>query len=677
MFRALLWKEWRQLRMLRWVGSLLIVVAPPFLILVSEASARGWVFSSPGSSYTMETLVLDALPLVMGIASVLFATMFVAQAYAGDRAIGTESFLLERPVSRSRVWSARFLAALGSSFVLVIASTLAWAAYASLLADPSGAQWIFGLKILVVAAGGSILLFFVGTMAAASLLGSPMVAVLLGMILASVPVGVAALLGGAFPWAAVRGVPIGIVLPVLLLPCFVVTSWLVSCRGEPGGRGRYLRGGSTLASGIVGALVLFVAIAPLIVRAGARSMQIPPETIPSAAGGEALFASPFGGWIVDIETAERGEFFGPMVYSAGWDPGGRWLAVVTDSGPLGSSRFRLRVDFYDAMEGRVTRSVALPDDWTWVNRLEWVGAELILASRSNLMRILQVSPERDGFRTLVDTAHLDAHRRHTGWSLIGPTDKGLLYLATDLGLDREGDAGSGERVIHLWNRPFQVFPIDLHGDGVGSDPVLQAKGGHIHSSGRLMSRSGRHWFHVEHRLDASDEYVDSELSIQDLESGQRIPIGVSSIPFLGSAWLDGEILVWIDGRGAERVTLRSWRPGQEPRVLREIAHSGEKASVYLDASPDGMRALITVRERVEDSGSEDPEPPELLLARALVYDPRGETWVELTGRPQDRVNPYFSTYWAGPKTVACTGDGFIALEDVDDPGNLRYVLGGP
>jgi ABC-type transport system involved in multi-copper enzyme maturation permease subunit len=71
----------------------------------------------------------------------LIALMATAQAFAGDRAAGTESFLLERPVPRARVWCARVLASSGTLFAVMVASGALAAAVAALTDAPSNLSW--------------------------------------------------------------------------------------------------------------------------------------------------------------------------------------------------------------------------------------------------------------------------------------------------------------------------------------------------------------------------------------------------------------------------------------------------------------------------------------------------------------------------------------------------------
>ena len=112
MFRALLWKEWRQLRSIRWTVVLLGVVLPVAFWIGAELTPRL-------TSYTGRELYGDLLPwAVCAGLWPLAALLLGVQAFGGDRASGTEVFLLERPVPRGRTWLARALAALGAEVII-------------------------------------------------------------------------------------------------------------------------------------------------------------------------------------------------------------------------------------------------------------------------------------------------------------------------------------------------------------------------------------------------------------------------------------------------------------------------------------------------------------------------------------------------------------------------------
>src|SRR2546422_9588463 len=129
-FKALLWKEWRQLLALRWSGCALGAALPAFFIAGAEAASRGLYPLGRVSGYSTTQILVEAVPytLIIGLWPLL-GLLLGAQAFSGDRAAGTESFLLERPVRRSLVWSARLLSSMGSLLVVVIGTFLAWSVW--------------------------------------------------------------------------------------------------------------------------------------------------------------------------------------------------------------------------------------------------------------------------------------------------------------------------------------------------------------------------------------------------------------------------------------------------------------------------------------------------------------------------------------------------------------------
>ena len=117
MLRTLLWKEWRQLRQLRWVGAGLGMLLPMVALTAPTAARQGWIpFTQAGRGYSSNEVLMEALPLalVFGLWPLL-ALLMTSQSFSGDRSAGTESFLLERPVERSSVWLARTIASFGST----------------------------------------------------------------------------------------------------------------------------------------------------------------------------------------------------------------------------------------------------------------------------------------------------------------------------------------------------------------------------------------------------------------------------------------------------------------------------------------------------------------------------------------------------------------------------------
>ncbi|MBM4083686.1 MAG: ABC transporter permease, partial [Planctomycetes bacterium] len=93
--RALLWKEWREKR-------LLVVLAP-------VASILGFVVSLAQSPHYLDRACSDGL-VVASLMWPVFALLIGAGMMANERDRGTHPFLLSQPIPRSRLWFAKLTA---------------------------------------------------------------------------------------------------------------------------------------------------------------------------------------------------------------------------------------------------------------------------------------------------------------------------------------------------------------------------------------------------------------------------------------------------------------------------------------------------------------------------------------------------------------------------------------
>src|SRR5215831_2958091 len=283
MFKALVWKEWRQLAHVRWGGLGLGAVLPLAFVAGAQLASHGWLPTGTIKDYSSRDLMYELLPAAFALGLwPLIGLLLASQAFGGDRAAGTESFLLERPVPRGTVWRARLVATLASLLVVLAGSAVVGLVFALLSGPPPEIGWTRWL-ILGCVGLGLALLASIGAMLAATLLPSPLGAVLLGGIFGGLPVLLAGEMTAGFPYARYGDLALGAVLPPLLVPGYVAASFLASARGEPAGRGRVRRGGS-VAAGVLAAVVLtFIVGAPIAVRATAAS------------GTHGVLAAPGGG----------------------------------------------------------------------------------------------------------------------------------------------------------------------------------------------------------------------------------------------------------------------------------------------------------------------------------------------------------------------------------------------
>ena len=668
MFRALLSKEWRQLALVRWGGIALGALLPIAFIAGAELAQRGWLPTGTVKTYAPRDLMYEALPLALALALwPLIGLMSAAQAFAGDRAAGTEMFLLERPVPRAVVWRARLLASFGTLVAVIVATSALAAAAAALTGVPPGIGWSRSL-ILASLGLGTGLLALLGGLVAASLLSSPLGAVLLGALLAAVPAMLAAQLATVFSMARIGDVPLGFVVPVLLLPAYLASSWLVFCRGEPSGRGRVRRAVTILGAALAGVLVLFAISAPIAVRMNARiRLQ---SVITSPKGGKAFVSADSyywggGGWLVDVATARKLAFVPPPVRDGAFSPHGSELAVLTWSGPLGSVRGRERIDIRSAGDGRVLRSIPVDGD-LMVFDLAWADGGLVAVGAR------EASQKKHEFEVAIIDPISGTWRptgfRSGGWStsLVRPLKDGRVYLRKVV--DENVSVGSPAP------RGYHLHPIDVTAARVGP-PMADASGVPLMFAGRggSLSPSGRFARFV------GDEGDFGETRIVDLSAVPRQPFAAGP-PRM--RWISGDRLIWHDDF-ENRTRLFVGMPGTTPKVLREW----RDAQVGIHPSPDDQAVFVSVipaegapaadaKRRPPDPALFEASAPAGTVPEELVYLPDEDRFLPLGPPFSNRANDQRYTQWAGPKTLARIAPGVVYFEDLDAPGKRRFVIGG-
>jgi ABC-type transport system involved in multi-copper enzyme maturation permease subunit len=668
MFRALLWKEWRQLALIRWGGVGLGALLPLAFTAGAELSARGLLPTGRVTGYAPRDLMYELLPAALALGLwPLIGLMSAVQAFAGDRAAGTEPFLLERPVPRTRTWCAR-LAASFLTLTVVLAGTAAIAAAAAAIAGvPPSTGWLRWVAITSSGVGiGS--LAYLGGVIGASLLSAPLGALLLGAVLGAIPVLLAAQLSIMFSYAAIGRFTLGLYVPTLLIPAFVVASWLACCRGEPAGRGRLKRALALLGASLAGVLLLFVVLAPVVVRANARLGNHSVQPAPSgnlAFVGAIRGAGWGGGWLVDVSTGARRQFFPPPVSEIAWRPDSSQIAILTWSAPLGGVRGCQRIDIRSTDDGRLLRSFPLDDD-SAAGGLAWADGGLVAV----------VAREKSKTPYEVEIEVLDPARglrrstgfRSQGWSvgLVGPVADGRVFARTTV----SSKSGDGRFIP----RGYQLQPVDLVGARLGP-PLADASGKPITFGGWPLglSRSGL----FAKIVDVEDELA--EPRIVDL----RPNAGPGSMPVaFGARWLPGDRLVWLNDLG-ERKRMFTGAPGAAPTALREWRN----ASVGLEPSPDGRAVFVSVLPGQPESPNPKRRAPDPALFEGsvtagtvpeeLIYLPDENRFVSLGPPFSDRANDQRYTVWAGERTLARIGLGLVAFEDIDAPAKRRYVIGGP
>jgi len=120
------------------------------------------------------------------------------------------------------------------------------------------------------------------------------------------------------------------------------------------------------------------------------------------------------------------------------------------------------------------------------------------------------------------------------------------------------------------------------------------------------------------------------------------------------------------------------------RILREWP-ADESTQYLIEPSPDKARALIMVIRQVPCEHEEhatfmDGDEPEISerthweISEYAVYDIGTESWIDLTTDTTRVFTSWWIDSWAGPRTIAWSGEDYLALESIDDPGKLVYVV---
>ncbi len=664
MFRTLLLKEWKQLRALRWVGLGLGAMVLFVGLSAPSAARQGWLpFIEMSRPYTLHEILIGAMPAVLALGLWPLISLLVSvQAFAGDRAAGTESFLLERPVPRSRAWVARWAAATGSALVVAVGHLLMWWGLVTLTVSLANGDFDRPVLILFGAGPAALVCCLLAGMMAASLVTSPLAALLIAVILVAIPLQLAAALTGAFPLAAYRGVTVGPLSSILFLLAYPLASYLALCRGEPAGRGRIKRGVVTLAVALVVGVGMFAVTATAAVRLTARALTHGGHILASNTG--TFVGADVGGWIVDADTAESQRFIAGPIWRSAWNSDGTRLAVITFTGALGRQTAMERLRLFDA-EGRSVGEFELRED-DFVNSIRWVGDRLLLTmmSRVGPSRMLIYSPET-GDRKSIPIA-LDSW----SWSLVGPIDDGRVFLAyDDLAEERpeEENEGEGEDGPRR-GVSYGVFEIDLERGTLASEPLVRDHGVIWYLRYPRLSPSGRYWI-----LDYGHRERPGVVVLDTTTGEETVFNAVYHTP----RWVTGDRLAWVETTDeATRVFVA--RPGEEPRELR----AWSDLSVSLEASPDGAMLLATVSDVLEEQRlAAFPDvslPTRSKIEEVAAYELATDRWIELATWPDEPFDGNaYRIEWANARTISRTGPGVLAFESLDAPGELRAFLGSP
>ncbi|MBD3867801.1 MAG: hypothetical protein IFK94_06740 [Acidobacteria bacterium] len=693
-FKAIFRKEWKQSSVLRRVAILLTVLLPPFVMMVAESASRGWVPMFSIKSYDVTQLFMDAVPMILVLGWAFFAALFTAQAFAGDRSTGNESFLLERPVLRSLTWRARLAAVTANGLIVLLGGWLIWLGYFLYLGDPIEGTYL-KLSGLLLGVGLAVMLASIcGGMAATAFLDSPMIGVLGGLLLAALPAGAAVFLGGLSPYAVLFRIdydtfpsplitlsrlPVGMILPVLLYPVYVAVSWFALCRGEPAGRGSRARGAKVLVPSIFGVLVLFLIMAPLAVRANVNAYMDNGRIYPSPDSSRTILTGGYmasGGWLVDTETGEKLRFFGVPTDMVTWSADGRFVAAVTHGNSIRwSSSWAPRIDLVEAETGETMASLPLSEN-EWIRDLVWIGEELIIVTIDHVAWEWDQKPDKagemvrffmlkrgmkEGSGYLQQLSH-DLPIPGPGWydwriyTPAAGVEEIVLAIAKDpigLNYDKASDVDRDRSVI--------LHKVRLEGNRLASVPTVEVPHG-LSGGNYTLSRSGRYFWTVVPKV--GPEQVRG-LLLFDLVRGEEVDLG-SRIGVFWPNWMAGDELVWVQRDKSDHVQLHSWRP----EAGLNVVFDGGSDRLGLDTSPNGQTALITGYERLDD-----PEVPHGPGKRTgtWLYEAGSGRVVPMETEYAGYISGRFYTNWADPDTLLRSGEDGMYFESVREPGKTVEI----
>jgi hypothetical protein len=666
---ALLWKDWRQLRPLRWTGIALGLLLPLGLALVTGATRVGMPLLGWTRSPSGPELFLDIIPVLLGLGLwPLWALVASIQAFGADRQAGTERFLLERPVRRSQVWRSRVAVATGEVLVQVLSSILAWQVLALALAGLGpGSLAEAVLRSLGWAALTIPACFGAGALAAS--FGLPSLAALV----AGGGLAALALLAGLIidEWyydgfLFTRGSTASQIVSVAALAISLTVSYLMFSRGEPMGRRRLRRGLAWLGTGLVLFTASFLVFTIALDRAHARWLldwswmlddrsylkvrAAPARTAFLAVNGES-------GWLIDLEARKRKVFLPPplLPYSYAWSADGRHLAVETESSPLGRWWLRRRVEILDR-HGRPACPPLRPGEGEWIRSFAWYGDRLLVlldSPESRWWRIAALVPGSDEEpRTIAELESAAVY-------LVSPAEDGRAYLALpdgDAGLGGSNSGESSEKPLPHETPPLGLFPLDPVTGEIGSSALVRdwwSFWSDFIFREKRLSPSGRYW-----RLRGS--WDQEQIELVDLETGERrgLPVhGESVYP----EWLVGDRLVWTEER-EDRWHLVLGGPAGERRLLAESAADIEMRTAV---SPDKRKIWVGEMQVVEGRSR--------LRGGYRVYDIESESWTEYAAPAG--LEAGVRVEWAGPGTLALTSRSEIHLQRLEAPEEIRKVIG--
>jgi hypothetical protein len=652
-FTALVWKEWRQLRGIRWAGLLLAaLIVVMCLIYGASGGAPLGLFGSPSDAVDVDGALELALWAVLILLWPLIAAMSAVQGFSADGAAPSASFVSERPVAPSVTWAARLLAVLAScALVALLAAALVLVAVAGLStlpiatvlpgSDAHGAVWKLGAALLLLALGCALA-------ATAFRLGG-FAALLVSLGAAYGLVAALGLVVQLMYVERILGWPPAAWLGLVLVLAALVTSWVSSTRGEPAGRRQLLRAAVTLVAALVAGLILLVpAVSHAAHRQVFRKPGIHGNVLPSP-DGRGTIVSTAGGLLVVQPTPDADgppvavRAVGGPAFHPVWEPGGSRFAVWSEAGPVGLRRWLPRLRVYDR-QGNLLRAQEHGNDWGyWYLGVGWCGGHIVwLAHVDDAPHPVAIDPE-----------NLRQHPVHSDFEELPRTP--LLSRAGRCWWARDMEAAEDPPALSE-PRPIGLYPLSLQPAGrVAPEPDLTAIATPWAARQRL-SPSGRYW------LDAPGPQAPDRPSVRALSSDEAWPVPLSedTAPLLEPTWIGKDLLTWIMPAAAEEhaagIVVHAWRPGPDPAEAHPLALPGQ--GLRIQASPSD-RWLLVSRKRTSSG--------EALIDR----DTGAITHLDepLPDRSAERLVP--SSFWIDARTLGTlyVGGPLVvrSTDALDDP----------
>lgn len=637
MFRALLGKALKQQRALVAAG-----IGTGALFALGLALTIGGVYGS--GPVSAETAIGSALPLILGLGVwPLWALLAFSQAFTADRASGTESFLLDRPVPPRRLFAARCGAAL-TAWSAVAAATLGLAWFL--------ARAVYGVSTeswpLLVATGGLLsALAACGTLLAAALGAVSLAAALLGLMLGLGVVAAAiqllrsqVVLFEAIGWFSLWPL-------ALVALSFPLAAWLAFTRGEPAGRGRARRAALVTGIALLAIAGVLVTVTPYLIRltlGGAASTW----QVDFAPGGRSAVLNGWRHlWVVDPDTGSPRRFIPPWSHFLGWRADGAMFAVATRATRLGGESRRERIAFYDADGRRAAPDITLARDEIQLFGIAtgglWAGDEIffVTAEDSEEGELWRAKPGEPQGR--LAAAHLPALTRP-----LRVTRDGMLYLVSYRRRERPGKATQQAPVLEDDAELLCFDPQTGKLARLGTIP----RGRVLHSG---LAPSGRYWLVDDGGREAA------RIVVRNLATGDELEHRFEGETVLEWEWLaDDRLAVMVEQRGVARLLLTGPGAGGSREELG--SWPARPSWGRLQASEDGSMLLV------RDHATRGARVFHLADARWTEIPPPRGLKVEATA---ERAPVLWS--WAGAKTLVVPGAQGPLLIDVDAPSRVRAI----